>query len=163
DDPLRLAGLNGTAQWRQSNVGAGRRHRLEFATALTGHVQVELELVPQRPIDAQPVLAFPEVIGDFEREAAAAARLTDLSATVAESRGWARMSVDDFFHDLWQPLRVDTVTREPDLALRRTREPAALLRLDVKRGADGAAGSQQIQWLVGAGRAEMQATASWPE
>jgi hypothetical protein len=163
DDPLRLAGLNGMADWRVSDTAGGRRHRLEFAAALTGHVQVELELVPQRPLDSQPVLSFPEVVGDFERESAAAVRLTDLGATVAEARGWARLPADDFFHEFWQPLRVDAVTREPDLAFRRTRDPAAQLQLDVKHALEGGAGSQQLHWLVGAGRAELHATATWPE
>jgi cell wall-associated NlpC family hydrolase len=82
---------------------------------------------------------------------------------VLEARGWTPARPEDFQRQIWQPLRIDPVEREPDLAYRRTREPAAMLKLDLQGLPPAASGEQALNWQVGPGKADLHATASWSE
>jgi hypothetical protein len=163
DEPFEPSGPTSVKEWRRMEVAGKHRHHLEFQAPLTGQVQVELELIPQQPQGAKPVLAFPELVGEFETETTAAVRAQDLTARVVEIRGWERLRTDEFLRMIWQPLRVDVVDREPDLAFRRIRQPAPVLRLDLQMPESRASGEQRLNWLIGPGHVELQASAKWSE
>jgi len=163
DDPAGLSGPISIREWRRIEAAGRQRHHFEFQTPLTGQVQMELELLSRQLPGDKPALSFPELVGDFDCETTAAVRLQDLGTQLNEARGWERFGPDEFLHTIWQPLRVDIVDREPDLAFRRTHQPTPVLRLDLHLPESNSSGEQQINWLVGPGQVELQASARWSE
>ncbi len=146
--------------WRRTSLG---KVRIAFFPALTGQVQLELELVPVQSLGAKPALAVPTAAGEFERQSHLAVRLQDLHAAVAESRGWEPEIPEAFFRDLWQPLRVDPSDQDPDFAFHRGRDTSVELRLDLSLAPPSGEGEQRIFWQVGPGRSEVRIVATWPE
>lgn len=147
-------------EWRQVKPG---QVRLELQPALSGQVQLNLELTPRQPLDARPILPVPGALGDFDRATEIAIRLQDFQAKVFDSTGWSGISAAALFRDRWQALRVDTSDQEPDLAFRRISSSAPGPRISLQLPEAQIEGGEEIVWRVGPDRADLRATATWPE
>ncbi|MFL5340200.1 MAG: hypothetical protein ACJ8F7_08605 [Gemmataceae bacterium] len=158
DDRAAAVGVVGVRDVRRDP--ATHRLRVDFQTPLTGTVQVKVDLIPRQPLDARPGLSMPGAVGAAERETLMAVRVRGWEPTVAESAGLALMSAETF-RDQWLALRVESDARSPLAAFRGVPGQTAVLRLALHAPASPARARQQVTWLLGPGRAEVRAVATW--
>jgi hypothetical protein len=161
DDRAAAVGVIGVKEWARFDQPGTSRLGLEFQTPLTGHVQVSMELIPKRPLALSSVLPLPRAAGAGDRETLVGVRLRGWEGDVAETPGLGPASADAF-RDLWQSLRADQDRRRPAFTFRRT-GGAASLRLVLRPPAPTGRGDQDLTWRVGPGRAELWASAKWPD
>jgi hypothetical protein len=147
----------GVRDWNMSSQNGQQRLHVDLTFPINGQVQATLELLPRTALSSRPALPTPVCAGAGERESFLAVRIQGWEASVAEDRGYARISEELFFREQWQPLRIDAGAQAPQFAFRRL-QPDALLRLTLEPRRGKGVATQSFDWVVGAGRPAFKRT-----
>lgn len=152
----------GVRHWQTATKDNRQRLHVDLTSPVNGQVQATVELLPRTGFNIRPVLPVPVFAGDANRESFVAVRTQGWEAKVIEARGCVRISEDQFFREQWQPLRIDANPSAAQLAFQRSR-PDAHLRIALEPRSAKNAAAQSIRWIVGPGRAAVEATGYWNE
>ncbi|HMC66199.1 MAG TPA: hypothetical protein VKI65_14780 [Gemmataceae bacterium] len=153
--------------WSLADGKEERQLLLEFQGAVTGALQVTLELVPRQPFGSNAVLPFPKPLGvQAQQEGILAFRVQNLEAAITEFRAITGSDLQgpDFaakFERLlvrpWSSARRESV-RPPTNAFSTTPGGTPFLRLQLRQSSEPVRCVQEVAWRLGPGQAEVRAT-----
>ncbi len=149
----RLAG------WRVVSENERRLLHLDFQGLVTDAVQVEMEMVPARPLTASATLTPPAPLGVASASGFLAVSVEGLEAAVANHLGLAAVGRDTFLESWKAAGLADPGPLPFRYRFRRGADGSPLLRVNLLAGSGRVHAVQSLDWNVGQSQADLHAVA----